>query len=370
MPERLFINVDNPHIKRDHDSIRTVRSWVTKVQHARWPRRRLDTESPEASKEQREEHESQHAQITTTETPGSSTDASAVITPGIAWSWESVDPTSGPSPTTRRRIQAHVARRQHEKRRELKRVKGAALDSTSTTSSTFTFPLTTPVLEGLPEASLSAGLQDPGDTLGVYARQLNTSVPTIWHHYLWQEREHGRAFGEHYPEFQGWGPKYLHPLIISNRAFLATTVLFTGAHLRFLQGHRSLSSAILQLRSLAHEFVQAAINSELEQLKDSTMLSVVKLALFEAMFGVKAACQIHMQAVARMVQLRQGLLNLGMEGYTARLLVWFDANLSDIMGSPRCLLDAVAKAPIMGPAQSNEQTFRLGVDVRTDFETS
>ncbi|KAK4621673.1 hypothetical protein CLAFUW4_06902 [Fulvia fulva] len=363
MPERLFVSFEHCHTKKDPSSTRAVRSWVTKVQHARQPRRQVDRASP-TTKEEEQEHANQPLRNLPTHDFGDLIVTSAESAKVVTWSWEPVDPTSGPSPTTRRRIQAHVAHRQHEKRRQSERGKSMPLKSTSSTSSTFTSPLPTPLLERTFSASPPFYIQDPADPLGVYARRLNTSVPVIWSHYLWREREHGRAFGEHYPQFQGWGPKYLHPFITNNRAFLATTVLFTGAHLRFLQGHDTMSIPILQLRSLAHDYVQAAIDSESERLADSNMLAIVKLALLEAIFGIKEAYKVHMRAVARMVQLRMGLLNLGMEGYTARLLVWFDANLSATAGSPRYLAEEASRTTASTDLRRNEETFRLGVHER------
>lgn len=118
-------------------------------------------------------------------------------------------------------------------------------------------------------------------------------------------------------------PKYLHPKILSNPAMLSTTVLFSACHLRYARAMTVMSPELLQIRSLAYGYVQAAINGE-EQLQDSTFLAVIKLALWEVVFGSLSAFNVHMLGISQMVRLRGGLRSIGPEGYVGYILRWFD----------------------------------------------
>ncbi|KAF2165743.1 hypothetical protein M409DRAFT_55620 [Zasmidium cellare ATCC 36951] len=284
-----------------------------------------------------------------------------------SWTFLTVDPaTAQPTKSARHNIRAHVARRQHRQRREQEALKRTASENevprrdglSSTTNSppsllssrrssasrieTLTRPPTRntnpPAAVTTSNSTLLLNPSDPADQLHLYARSLSTNVPQLWTCYLWQERQHGLLFHAQFSRFKGWGPKYLHPLILTNHAILATTVLFTGCLLRHHAGETPiLSDDILALRSRTYGLVQSAIDAESSQLADCTILAVLKLALFEAIFGQLEAYRVHMQGLARMVALRNGWEGLGMDGYLAHLLMWFDANLARATRSRRFL---------------------------------
>lgn len=103
-----------------------------------------------------------------------------------------------------------------------------------------------------------------------------------------------------------------------------------------------------------------------DQIADGTILAVLKLALFEAIFGRVEAYRVHMQGLGRIVALRGGLEGLGMEGYLARLLVWFDVNLSAATRSSRYL---EGEKGDFGEARADEEEFVLGVELRGELCT-
>ncbi|KAF7196136.1 hypothetical protein HII31_02537 [Pseudocercospora fuligena] len=188
----------------------------------------------------------------------------------------------------------------------------------------------------LSSSLLFASLQDPTDVLGKHSKQIGLHGSVVWDNYLQQQSDLGRMFMSQYEQFKECRGSF-GPLILANQALLAITVLFTGCRIRQQNGQPIMTPSMLQLRSIAYRLVQAAINSEQDQIADDTILVVMKLAHFEAMFGQGLEYQIHMQGLARMIRLRDGLKNLGMGGFLAHLLIWFDANLSRLAGSPRYL---------------------------------
>ena len=52
------------------------------------------------------------------------------------------------------------------------------------------------------------------------------------------------------------------------------------------------------------------------------------------MFGEADHYHVHMMGLKRMVRLRGGLSNLGLDGLLARMLLWIDNNASFLIHSP------------------------------------
>ncbi|KAF2485275.1 hypothetical protein BDY17DRAFT_99796 [Neohortaea acidophila] len=357
----LFISVKAPDGRSDSDLRKSVRSWVTTAQHQH--RRQRDSQ--------------EHSGVTEGQDccpPSTSSSTSVVdsVTEDIDSPAELLSPrvdsphasSKQRRPGVRRQTQSHDGRSPRKanrditkRRRPSRRVTTPLLDNASPFASPS--PQPTSVSPWLPPA-----LEDPADPLAVYARQFEVSRSTLWDHYLWQEKEHGRLFRSNSNRFEGWAPLCLHPLILSNPAMLTTSVLFTGCHLRYLRHQQVMDPIAHHVRSLAYTHVQAAIDHPVEQRSNATLLAVVKLAFFERLFGYHAAYRIHMQGMAQMLRLRNELREQGrdegMDSYTTHLVRWFDANLSALDDTPPWLADD----PSISDGESvptHEQIFRLGV---------
>lgn len=53
---------------------------------------------------------------------------------------------------------------------------------------------------------------------------------------------------------------------------------------------------------------------------DTSIGAVAKMASYESMYGDVETYQAHMRGLKRMVQVRQGLANLGLNGFMARFI--------------------------------------------------
>ncbi|KXS95791.1 hypothetical protein AC578_6446 [Pseudocercospora eumusae] len=235
-----------------------------------------------------------------------------------------IDPTTQTDKAAQRRIQAHVARRQHQRRRELELEDAMTLESKSgRTSPSAPVSHLSPISRSLNTHGRSPSTAEVADTaMSEYPRPARPTPPTAFHTSQLNATKGTRSLDENF-----W--------TVSTEAMLATTVLFTACHLRHYRAEVIMSPSVLRLRSATYNVVQETINNESDQLSDVMILAIVKLALFEAVFGRRDAYKVQMQGIAQMVRLRLSLLNLGFNGYLAHFLMWFDANLSVLTQTSR-----------------------------------
>ena len=111
-------------------------------------------------------------------------------------------------------------------------------------------------------------------------------------------------------------------------------ILVAASRYTKIHGPRSHGIELLQLRGMAIREINTALEDPKRATSDQIVTAVVKMASYEALFGDQNACHTHMTGLLRMVTLRGGLPQLGLDGLLERILLWIDANATYIMGRP------------------------------------
>ena len=124
------------------------------------------------------------------------------------------------------------------------------------------------------------------------------------------------------------------PLVLSEQAIFYVVVLLSAsnyASLRYPHGH---GPNLLLLKSRAISSINEALKATDNPISDELIGAVAKMASYEAMFGDQPTYEMHMRGLVKMVQLRGGLLSLGLGGLLARICVWIDCNSAFLNNSP------------------------------------
>ena len=123
-------------------------------------------------------------------------------------------------------------------------------------------------------------------------------------------------------------------MVITESALLNIVLLTAASH---YASNRLMPDAKQYLYSLKHEAISAT-NKLLQNLgkkvNDQFIGAVAKLASYEAMFGEREQYHTHMRALVRMVEMRGGLLALGLDGLLMRMVLWIDLNSAFLLGCP------------------------------------
>ena len=136
-------------------------------------------------------------------------------------------------------------------------------------------------------------------------------------------------------------------MVITESALLNIVLLTAASH---YASDRSMPNAKQFLYSLKHEAISATNRLLLHQqnasmLNDQVIGAVAKLASYEAMFGEREQYHTHMRALVRMVEMRGGLLKLGLDGLLMRMVLWIDLNSAFLLG---CAVYFKAIVPLAG----------------------
>jgi hypothetical protein len=127
-------------------------------------------------------------------------------------------------------------------------------------------------------------------------------------------------------------------LVFTDPAPLHAVMLLASAHLAKVRGAHSHTIDMLQLRGMAIQEVNRAMMDQRpgggRATSDAMIAAVGKIATFELLFGQKDTFHTHMTGLQRMVSLRGGLQELGLNGMLERILLWIDANAAEITGTP------------------------------------
>jgi hypothetical protein len=123
------------------------------------------------------------------------------------------------------------------------------------------------------------------------------------------------------------------PLVITDRALFLVIVLLAASHYISCHGYNDLKLDLLQLRYEAVRSINRTLESESCVVNDAMIGAVAKMASYEAMFGSLATYKMHMQGLARMIDLRGGLSSLGLNGLLRRMVIWIDRNAAFVQGS-------------------------------------
>ncbi|TKA25889.1 hypothetical protein B0A50_05644 [Salinomyces thailandicus] len=123
-----------------------------------------------------------------------------------------------------------------------------------------------------------------------------------------------------------------YPFITTDAATLHAVILVAASRYTRLHGPHSHAIELLQLRGMAIREINSALEDPKRGTSDQLITAVAKMASYEALFGDRSVCHTHMTGLLRMVTLRGGLPQLGVDGLLERLLLWIDANATAIMG--------------------------------------
>lgn len=88
----------------------------------------------------------------------------------------------------------------------------------------------------------------------------------------------------------------------------------------------------IHLRGMAIRAINDSIQDPVKACSDATIGGVMKMAVYESLFGDTNAYVTHMTGLQKMVMLRGGLGALGLDGLLERMLLWIDANTSSLRG--------------------------------------
>ena len=123
-------------------------------------------------------------------------------------------------------------------------------------------------------------------------------------------------------------------MVITEPAILNVVLLTAASH---YAADRSMPDAKQCLYGLKHEAIaetQKLLLQNVGMINDQVIGAVAKLASYEAMFGEREQYHIHMRALVRMVEMRGGLLALGLDGLLMRMVLGIDLNSAFLLGCP------------------------------------
>ncbi|KAI5459660.1 hypothetical protein BGZ63DRAFT_388459 [Mariannaea sp. PMI_226] len=177
---------------------------------------------------------------------------------------------------------------------------------------------------------LGGGRVDPFKS---YPRTWKPFIPALVDHYLVH-------MAVDIPELDQPGNKGLlrsswFPLVMSDAATFQTILLLSASNSVSNNRVPDTGYEILQLKSDAITFINAAFSNEQRRISDAVIGAVAKMASFEAMHGSVESYQLHMRGLQRMVSIRGGLSALGLGGLLRRIVVWIDLNSSFLLKTPR-----------------------------------
>lgn len=116
-----------------------------------------------------------------------------------------------------------------------------------------------------------------------------------------------------------------HEAIVGSMVFSAGCSFVNYAPLRPAD-REFVRNCLLEHRLKALAAVQKLLADPDTATGDVAIASVLKLACTEAAFGTRRSYEHHMQGLSRMVEMRGGVKELGVEGILGRLVYWVDFN--------------------------------------------
>ncbi|KAL2824392.1 hypothetical protein BDW59DRAFT_162499 [Aspergillus cavernicola] len=125
------------------------------------------------------------------------------------------------------------------------------------------------------------------------------------------------------------------PLVMSERALFLVIMLLAASNYASVQSEPL--DMKVDLLALRCEAVQA-VNQALElqhpgSISEALVGAIAKMASYEAMYGDVDNYAVHMRGLERAVELRGGLLSLGLGGLLRRIVIWIDRNGAFLNGS-------------------------------------
>ncbi|KAL2815138.1 hypothetical protein BJX63DRAFT_430960 [Aspergillus granulosus] len=172
-----------------------------------------------------------------------------------------------------------------------------------------------------------------GDPFRSYPIAWRPSLPRFVDHYL-------MSMAVDIPELDQPGNRGLlrtdwFPLVMSERALFLVVILLAASN--YASVRSAPTDMKVDLLALRCEAVQA-VNEALElqhpgSISDALVGAIAKMASYEAMYGDVDNYAVHMRGLERAVELRGGLLSLGLGGLLRRIVIWIDRNGAFLNGS-------------------------------------
>jgi hypothetical protein len=122
------------------------------------------------------------------------------------------------------------------------------------------------------------------------------------------------------------------PLVMTEAATFQVIMLLAASHFASLRPSKAHGPSLLQLKAKALSLIGPALAAEGPN--DQLIGAVAKMASYEAIFGEQESYEQHMKGLVRMIEMRGGLMALGLNGMLAKICLWIDCNAAMIHGWP------------------------------------
>ncbi|CEL03543.1 hypothetical protein ASPCAL04697 [Aspergillus calidoustus] len=176
-----------------------------------------------------------------------------------------------------------------------------------------------------------------GDPFRSYPVAWRPSLPRFVDHYL-------MSMAVDIPELDQPGNRGLlrtswFPLVMSERALFLVIILLAASNYASVQSQPlDMKLDLLALRCEAVQAVNEALEVQFQQhqpscISDALVGAIAKMASYEAMYGDVGNYAVHMRGLERVIELRGGLLELGLSGLLRRIVIWIDRNGAFLNGS-------------------------------------
>ncbi|KAK3677640.1 hypothetical protein LTR78_002490 [Recurvomyces mirabilis] len=273
-------------------------------------------------------------------------------------------PQDAKASNARKAVRSHVTKQQHQKEQKLqqerraKSFQGSSSSSSSAAAADLeptplsrrphaeTFPTERPTTLELPTGT-SAGPSSPEMSSAASSpthlsdRQIDPYAlyPELWHPYIAQIMDDYLSNmavdipGIAETEIQSRLQTRFGPFVMTDPASLHAVMLVAATRFGRIRGPRSHAIDLLQLRGMAIREINRALEDETRATQDQVIIAVAMMACYEVLYGDQAVFNTHMTGLLRIVSLRRGLPQLGLEGLLEAILLWIDANGSSLLGS-------------------------------------
>ena len=122
------------------------------------------------------------------------------------------------------------------------------------------------------------------------------------------------------------------PFLFTDPALISAIVLMAVVHKLSCAGSTSPSVDVLRLRGFVIGAINQALADPQRSCSDQLIVGVANMAIYEAVFGSRDYYHIHMEGLMRILRLRGGVSNLGLNGYLQLVLLWNDNNCANLLG--------------------------------------
>ena len=140
------------------------------------------------------------------------------------------------------------------------------------------------------------------------------------------------------------------PMALAEPACFAVIFLSAASHFAAVHSMQR-TTQLLVLRAEALRLINQLLLGNCDTCSDGAIAAVAKMASYEAQFGNKDYYGIHMQGLKRMLRIRGGLGQLGLDGLLMRMILWIDINAHHIVRTPLYIAqhDTEAGMPLPPP---------------------